>query len=176
MDTRKAIPLTYSLMIHSLLWVSTRLSLSFLPESQAQLADYFVPGPSRPSLQVVLGEIPPPPPQKKNLRTSIPTTKTLEGAAVKSPSTSLPIATSGASVQLAQPLYPRDSRRLGEQGSVTLMVQRGQNSLEFEFIVKKSSGFSRLDQAALQALKAQSTFQLSLLKEVTYTFELSDLE
>lgn len=51
------------------------------------------------------------------------------------------------------PNYPAMSKRLGEQGRVLLDVYILANGTVGEIRLKQSSGFSRLDQAALQAVK-----------------------
>lgn len=51
------------------------------------------------------------------------------------------------------PNYPLMSRRLGEQGRVLLDVYILANGTVGELRIKQSSGFSRLDQAALQTVK-----------------------
>lgn len=54
-----------------------------------------------------------------------------------------------------QPDYPPTSRRLGEEGSVVLQVLVGADGKVTDGKVQKSSGFSRLDEAALKhALRA----------------------
>lgn len=51
------------------------------------------------------------------------------------------------------PQYPSMSRRLGEQGRVVLNVYILADGTVGEVKIKQSSGFSRLDDAALQAVK-----------------------
>lgn len=51
------------------------------------------------------------------------------------------------------PNYPAMSRRLGEQGRVVLEVYILANGTVGELKIKQSSGFNRLDQAALQAVQ-----------------------
>lgn len=51
------------------------------------------------------------------------------------------------------PSYPSMSRRLGEQGRVILEVYILANGTVSEVKIKQSSGFSRLDNAAIQAVK-----------------------
>ncbi|MBH1970924.1 energy transducer TonB [Moraxellaceae bacterium AER2_44_116] len=51
------------------------------------------------------------------------------------------------------PSYPSMSRRLGEQGRVVLEVYILVNGTVGEIRLKQSSGFKRLDQAAMQAVK-----------------------
>lgn len=54
-----------------------------------------------------------------------------------------------------QPEYPPTSRRLGEEGSVVLQVQVGPDGKVLDGKVQTSSGFPRLDEAALKhALRA----------------------
>lgn len=52
-----------------------------------------------------------------------------------------------------KPDYPRLSQRLGEQGVVTLLVLVGVDGLPQKVEVKTSSGFERLDRAALDAVR-----------------------
>jgi protein TonB len=51
------------------------------------------------------------------------------------------------------PLYPRMSKRLGEQGVVIVRALIGVNGLAEKAEIYKSSGYERLDQAALDAVK-----------------------
>lgn len=50
------------------------------------------------------------------------------------------------------PVYPAISRRLNEQGMVVLRVLIGTDGLPQKVEVKQSSGFDRLDQAALKTV------------------------
>lgn len=52
-----------------------------------------------------------------------------------------------------RPPYPRASRRLGESGQVLLLVQVSAQGTASQVSLKKSSGFARLDQSALQTIK-----------------------
>lgn len=52
-------------------------------------------------------------------------------------------------LQNAKPPYPRLSKRLGEQGKVVLRVLIGVDGSAQQAEIKQSSGFDRLDQAAL---------------------------
>jgi protein TonB len=52
-----------------------------------------------------------------------------------------------------KPLYPALSRRLGEQGRVLLHVQVSTAGTPLDVTVKESSGFKRLDQAAVETVK-----------------------
>jgi periplasmic protein TonB len=51
------------------------------------------------------------------------------------------------------PVYPPMSRRLGEQGKVVLRVQIGADGSALKVELQKSSGFDRLDEAAMTAVK-----------------------
>lgn len=51
------------------------------------------------------------------------------------------------------PVYPSQSLRLGEQGRVMLKVELDENGRVTGASVKTTSGFTRLDQAALNAVK-----------------------
>ncbi len=51
------------------------------------------------------------------------------------------------------PAYPRASRRLGEQGTVIVRVFISSQGLPEKAEVRTSSGFARLDQAALEAVQ-----------------------
>ncbi|MFN3884667.1 MAG: energy transducer TonB [Rhodocyclaceae bacterium] len=53
----------------------------------------------------------------------------------------------------AAPAYPPISRRLGEEGTVVLRVELDETGAVVEALVKESSGFARLDAAALAAVK-----------------------
>jgi protein TonB len=52
-----------------------------------------------------------------------------------------------------KPSYPRLSKRMGEQGEVRLKVQVGATGDVLMVALVKSSGFERLDEAALNAVK-----------------------
>lgn len=53
----------------------------------------------------------------------------------------------------AEPVYPATSRRLGEEGSVTLRVFVDPSGRPQQVTVDRSSGFARLDNAAATAVK-----------------------
>lgn len=58
-----------------------------------------------------------------------------------------------ASRSLTPPIYPAASRKLGEEGTVMLMIYVHPDGSVGEVRVHKSSGHPRLDQAAVQAAK-----------------------
>lgn len=76
---------------------------------------------------------------------------------------SAPVQPSGAAVQLPssnaaylnnpRPGYPSISRRMGEQGKVLLRVLVDENGLPQQIEIKQSSGFDRLDKAALASVQ-----------------------
>jgi protein TonB len=55
-------------------------------------------------------------------------------------------------LQNPRPPYPPLSRRLGEQGQVVIRVLIGADGSAQQAEVRRSSGFERLDQAALQTV------------------------
>lgn len=52
-----------------------------------------------------------------------------------------------------KPAYPRISKRMGEQGEVRLRVQVGSSGDVLSIELARSSGFERLDEAAIMAVK-----------------------
>jgi protein TonB len=66
-----------------------------------------------------------------------------------------PVYTSQAREDLANPapVYPTLSRRLGEEGTVVLRVQIDSEGLARTVELAQSSGYPRLDQAALEAVR-----------------------
>ncbi|WP_374594259.1 energy transducer TonB, partial [Aquabacterium sp.] len=53
-----------------------------------------------------------------------------------------------------KPVYPRASTELCETGIVTLNILVNEWGVPVEVVVEKSSGYSRLDQSALTAMRA----------------------
>ena len=62
-------------------------------------------------------------------------------------------STAATSAQNQAPLYPKISRKRKEQGTVLLLLLVSKLGQVESIQIKRSSGFSRLDQAALQAVK-----------------------
>lgn len=62
-------------------------------------------------------------------------------------------STAATSAQNLAPLYPKISRKRKEQGTVLLLLLVSKLGHVESIQIKRSSGFSRLDQAALQAVK-----------------------
>lgn len=72
---------------------------------------------------------------------------------VKEPEVVIPPRSDAAHLNNPAPSYPSMSRRLAEQGRVILDVYILANGRVGELRIKQSSGFKRLDDAALQAVK-----------------------
>lgn len=84
-------------------------------------------------------------------------------------------------VGVPRPRYPRYSRRHGEEGTVVLSVEIRADGQRGKIEIVSSSGYSRLDWAAVQALE-RATFiparvgdkPVSSRKRVAFTFRLED--
>lgn len=135
--------------------------------------------PSKPRAQVVQRKTAPvaiPTPKPVAVADSTPTPHAPTGviaAPVPTPSPSPPIqapvaaATTPAPVepkielpssdaeylQNPDPIYPAQSRRMGEQGKVVVRVLIGTDGLAQKVEIRQSSGFERLDEAALKSVK-----------------------
>jgi periplasmic protein TonB len=74
-----------------------------------------------------------------------------------------------------EPEYPPTSRRLGEQGSLVLQVLVDTDGRVLDTKLVQSSGFERLDQAALDGVKADYRFLSGTLdgkpQQMWYTFK-----
>ena len=64
----------------------------------------------------------------------------------------MPAQFNAAYLQNPAPAYPNLSRRLNEQGQVLLSVYVSEEGRATSLRIKKSSGFNRLDDAALEAV------------------------
>ena len=80
--------------------------------------------------------------------TAPPPTKAPERATVKTPP-----STTGKGARITQPEYPPSSRRAGEEGTVTLQVYVLETGKAGEVKVSKSSGFPKLDEAAVREVQ-----------------------
>jgi protein TonB len=81
------------------------------------------------------------------------------------------------------PTYPPASRRAGEQGTVRLKVLVGTNGRASNVEVSQSSGFPRLDQAAVEAVRkwrfeaaTDGTNKIQAYTQVAVTFKLTEAE
>jgi protein TonB len=111
---------------------------------------------------------PPPPPAAA---------KPLERDVVKTPP-----STQGRGARITQPEYPPASRRAGEEGTVTLKVYVLESGRAGEVAVAKSSGFPKLDEAAINEVKRNWRFvpgkedgkPVSMWHTFAVTFRLTD--
>ncbi len=127
-----------------------------LPPPPPQLAPppaAFVPPPE------VHIETPPPPPPKTAIRVVTPT-KPVAPAPVAPPPVAVPVrVTPRLDMRRSQqPEYPAASRRLGEQGTSVIEVLVGVDGRVLDAKLLQSSGYDRLDQAALAGVKADYHF------------------
>lgn len=81
-----------------------------------------------------------------------PGDQALAAAVPAAPRLELPSSTA-AYLQNPKPAYPILSRRLGEQGKVVLRVLIGVDGVAHEVEITQSSGFNRLDRAALATVR-----------------------
>ena len=155
------ISLTLVLLLHGLLWWAI----------SSGLAQHVVLVTENTVEAVLMSEAPPPAPTPKTPppKTPTPPTPTLAPA----PSTTAPVLSApvvpplsaapatpavrvGASIQpgahCAKPDYPSASRRLEEEGTVTLKFLIGADGRVMQAEIEKTSGFTRLDEAARNAL------------------------
>ncbi len=82
-----------------------------------------------------------------------------------------------------EPTYPATSRRLGEEGTVRLKVLVDEKGRPKDVGVLNTSGFSRLDQAAIEAVKrwrfvaaTDGNRPISTWTQVAITFKLTDAQ
>ncbi|MCF7847850.1 MAG: energy transducer TonB [Kiritimatiellales bacterium] len=91
------------------------------------------------------------------------------------------VSTDAETNGIFKPPYPRLSRRLGEQGTITISIEVLPDGKAGKISVIRSSGFSRLDNAALQAI-GKTTFvpatrlgkKIASTMTLSYTFRLTD--
>jgi protein TonB len=67
-------------------------------------------------------------------------------------------STQGKGAKITQPEYPPASRRAGEAGTVTLQVYVLESGRAGEVKVAKSSGFEKLDEAAVKEVQRNWRF------------------
>jgi protein TonB len=82
-----------------------------------------------------------------------------------------------------EPVYPAASRRAGEEGTVRLKVLVDENGRPRDVNVVKASGFARLDEAAIDAVRkwrfvaaSDGTKKIMAWTQVAVTFRLTDAE
>ncbi|HUP57475.1 MAG TPA: TonB family protein [Bdellovibrionota bacterium] len=95
---------------------------------------------------------------------SAPTSDVRAAASASGPSSASPIA--------IRPQYPRRSRLLGEEGEVWIRIDVSAGAVSASIL--RSSGYRRLDEAALAAAREASLQGLSGARELKIVFRLSD--
>lgn len=93
-----------------------------------------------------------PPPAPAATTTSPTTSTATRGAQSEAAPVTLPHLNANY-LDNPPPAYPRISRRLGEQGKVLLRVKVNTDGTVAQLSVRQTSGFDRLDQAALKTVK-----------------------
>ncbi len=93
----------------------------------------------------------PPPPAPTSTAPAITQTAAPPAAALQAPAIRMG-AVIQAGAHCAKPDYPSASRRMEEEGTVTLKFLIGADGKVMQADVEKSSGFTRLDEAARNAL------------------------
>jgi len=94
----------------------------------------------------------------------------------------VPPSTQGKGAKITQPEYPPASRRAGEAGTVTLQVFVQENGRAGEVKIAKSSGFEKLDEAAVKEVQRNWRFvpgkedgkPVSMWHTFQVTFRLTD--
>jgi protein TonB len=69
-----------------------------------------------------------------------------------------PPSTQGKGARITQPEYPPASRRAGEEGTVNLQVYVLETGRAGEIKIAKSSGFPKLDEAAVKEVQRNWRF------------------
>ena len=102
-----------------------------------------------PAPQAPVGTTEPPPPPAPPAAPTPPAPPALPPAPPAPPAVQLP-SSNADYLQNPKAVYPAMSKRLGEQGKVIVKVLVGVDGLPKSAEVKKSSGFDRLDEAAIE--------------------------
>ncbi|WP_041943490.1 energy transducer TonB [Variovorax paradoxus] len=102
-----------------------------------------------PAPQAPVGTTEPPPPPAPPAAPIPPAPPALPPAPPAPPAVQLP-SSNADYLQNPKAVYPAMSKRLGEQGKVIVKVLVGVDGLPKSAEVKKSSGFERLDEAAIE--------------------------
>ncbi len=124
-------------------------------------------------------EQPPDPPPKPE-----PITETPEKASEEQDASLIKekgVIANAQTTQAASPIYPRISRRRGEEGTISLSIEVLKSGKAGKISVAQSSGHKRLDEAALRAAKktkfvpaSQFGKRIDSIMTLSYTFCLSD--
>jgi len=107
--------------------------------------------------EVVIKMSPPPPGQTIDSQTKILPEQ--DQIAALQPGLPVRIEASLDRLHSSEPIFPAISRRLGETGSVTLNVLVGPDGTVEDVKLVQSSGFARLDDAAIEAARNRSKFR-----------------
>ena len=91
------------------------------------------------------------------------------------------VTTDAQTLKAASPVYPRISRRRGEEGTVTLSIDVSASGKAGNVSIVQSSGYRRLDEAALKAAQKtrftpakQFGHDINSTTELSFTFRLTD--
>jgi protein TonB len=123
---------------------------------QAELISEVVPNLPPPKPPPPTPKTPPPAPTAPVVAAPAPSAIQLPAAPTQPPAPAAPPVRTSAVLQAgascAKPDYPSASRRLEEEGTVTLKFLIGVDGRVMQADVEKTSGFQRLDEAARNAL------------------------
>jgi periplasmic protein TonB len=116
------------------------------------------PPPFVPPPEVEIAKPPPPPAAPSTAITSVTTVRPPPAPAPAPPHEAVTVQPHVDAAASHEPDYPPVSRRLGEQGTVIIevLVDAGGHAVEAKLV--QSSGFPRLDQAALDGVKTNYRF------------------
>jgi protein TonB len=126
------------------------------PPPVMEKAAISLPKVEKPKLRPVHDEKPKHPPKTQPQHEAQPATAPKAPALSKAPAASkvvTPPQFSAAYLNNPAPDYPRLSKKLREQGTVRLRVEVSASGLAASVAVSQSSGYSRLDEAAVAAVK-----------------------
>jgi protein TonB len=118
---------------------------------------------------------PPPPPAQSTAITTVTPVRPPAPAPAAPPRVPVSVLPHVDAAQSSEPEYPPVSRRLGEQGTVVLEVLVDAAGRAVEATVVQSSGFPRLDEAAVTGVKERYRFAPGTLdgtpRPMRYTFK-----
>jgi protein TonB len=115
--------------------------------------EYVPPPPFVPPPEVAITQAPPAATTTAITTTSEKPVATPPPAPAKSTGVKTPPSTQGKGARITQPEYPPASRRAGEEGTVTLQAYILETGKASEVKIVKSSGFPKLDEAALKEVQ-----------------------
>ncbi len=133
------------------------------------------PPPFVPPPEVNIARPPPPPAVSTAITNVTPVRPTAPPPPPAPPHEPVSVAPHVDAAASREPDYPPVSRRLGEQGTVILAVTVEPNGRASDVKIVQSSGFPRLDQAAVEGVKANYRFAPGTLDgkpaPMSYTFK-----